>query len=757
MKYNALPRISIILLTGAVGIGVILVLFSKTGGDAKEIRTKTINDPAFDLPADPDQSGWTQTSGPLGGTVIRMVPHNGTLWASLYSGGIYELQKSGLWKQIAIGHGIPENRAFDIVEDPRNINTTYVPETIACIAKTVNGGQRWKGLCDRMLSDIKANNFSAHTLVFDPDDRTTLYVPGHTEDHTSMLLASADGGQHWEKRFVFSEPYDFNHLVFFNTKMYLTTVENGVLVSSDKGKQWKLMNNGLNDATTARFTTFKNRLYLFGARLQHNVRVGGGLYRLALDESSWQQIKQIDNATGLGSDGNTLFVGTMDTALWTSSDGATFARKKSLGLPPDWVGDIVNVGSTIYVSAGGNGVFRSSDGGNHFAEFNVGMTSVATREMYVNPNDENEIYVITWDRLGFYWSKNSGKTYKRLATDMYVLTLKPDPHDFAHVYLGGDQLLVGTISKSGGQFTKRIKPGSNDSFIKSIAVDPRDTRHILVGIASAVAETPPGEGLWESRDQGKHWARAKGIGNNAPYSILFHPTNPNIVYASALGSGVFKSTDGGSHFTPIGDNALQYTYRLAMSTTDPNVLVASSNLFFGQLTDAQQISGTYGGIFQSKDGGSTWKELTKGIRAYEGGNTPEEFQGWLYNFGHLPNYEMILIDPNDSNHLIVGHHGENVVVTRDGGTTWEKQGAEEMVPGNIHNYAYCLGSSSHFNKIYACTCGRGLFRGTMNPNGQIAWNIVSAAWAKEFTIGFKPRNAQEARQFILSGAYNHKH
>ncbi|HLD75712.1 MAG TPA: hypothetical protein VI874_01720, partial [Candidatus Norongarragalinales archaeon] len=60
-------------------------------------------DAGFDAPLIENARGWKQTSGPLGGTVVRMVPHGKTIWASLYSGGIYELQSDRSWKQIAVG------------------------------------------------------------------------------------------------------------------------------------------------------------------------------------------------------------------------------------------------------------------------------------------------------------------------------------------------------------------------------------------------------------------------------------------------------------------------------------------------------------------------------------------------------------------------------------------------------------------------------------------------------------------------------
>jgi len=733
--------------------------------NAASIQQKEIlpteEDAAFDAPVTDNTQSWAQTSGPLGGTVIRMVQHDKTIWASLYSGGIYELQPDNSWKQIAVGHGIPEVRAFDIVTDPTNTNIAYVPETLKCTAKTINNGATWVGLCDKMLKSLNSPNFNTNTLALDPQDSKIIYAPGNTFDDTSVLVVSKDAGEHWERSFTFDKPYKFNHLFFFDSKMYLATLNDGVLVSSDKGKSWKSLNHGLEELTTTSFVSFKNELYLLAALRQHNTRQGGSLYRLSSDQSSWEKISELSQVTGLGTDGNTLFVGTLnpDPKLWLSIDGHSFEETISQGLPQDWVGEIVRVNSKIYVGAGGNGIFVSSDNGNTFQEFNKGMISVATHELHVNPLDENEIYVGPWDRLGFFWSKNAGNGYHRIATDYQVIALAPDPHDFSKVYIGGDRFAFVSVSKEKSQIIEKKRPGKNDqAFVKSITIDPRDSNHLLAGVGTEVAETPAGEGLWESHDGAESWTRADGIGNFAVYSILFNPTDPSLVYASALGEGVFKSTDGGTHFQKSSSEQLKYTYRLAMSPANPKILVASSNLFFGHLSDEEQTSGKYGGIFQTLDGGTTWKELTKGIRNYEGGDTPEDFLPWLYNFGHMPNYENILIDPKDPNHLVVGHHGENVVETTDGGTTWKKAGASEMVPSGVHNYAYCLGASPSFKKIYACTCGRGLFRGLMNQKGYISLSLTGdAVYDEQPDDHFQPRNAKEAKAILLSGEYNHEH
>ena len=714
-------------------------------------------DSAFNLPPDEDVLGWTQTSGPLGGIVIRMILHQGTVWASLYSGGIYELQSDDSWKQIAVGYGIPEVRAFDIVTDPSNANIAYVPEMIACVAKTINNGVSWIGMCDAMIRDIDLDNFNAHTLALDPLDPKIIYIPGHTADQTSMLLVSNDRGEHWEKQYTFDKHYDFNHLYFWGSTMYLATRDDGVFISKDKGNSWTFSNQGLDNLKTARFLNFKDKLYLLGAELQFNSRFGGKLYQRTPDDSRWEMIQGLDEVTGIGADENYIYAATWnpDPKIWVSGDGKTFTELASQGLPPGWIGEIVTYENKIFVGPNGNGIYISKDNGNTFEEFNKGIVSIATREVHVNPNDENEIYVGTWDRLGFYWSKNGGKGYKNLATDLSVITLVPDPHDFSRVYFGGDEFFIGTVDKQGIKVVQKTKPGSATSIIKSIAVDSINSNHILVGIGTETAETPSGEGLWESYDSGESWNRVQGIGNFAVYSIIFHPKDPMIVYASALGGGVYKSTDGGKNFNSLGDEKLKYTYRLAMSPSDNDILVASSNLFFAQLSPQDELSGKFGGIFQSKDGGVTWRNLIDGIRNYEG--VGENFLGWLYNFGHMPNYENILIDPKDADHLIVGHHGENVVETFDAGKTWNKVGANEMVPGGIHNYAYCLGASANFKKFYACTCGRGLFRSLINEKGQISGAITGNSIYEPEHSHSQPHNAEEARQLILSGEYHHQH
>lgn len=78
-----------------------------------------------------------------------------------------------------------------------------------------------------------------------------------------------------------------------------------------------------------------------------------------------------------------------------------------------------------------------------------------------------------------------------------------------------------------------------------------------------------------------------------------------------------------------------------------------------------------------------------------------------------------------------------------------------MIPGSMHNYAYCLGTNLDFERIYACTCGRGMFRGTFSADTQtLSWDDANTT---EPVDASQPNTVVEARTQILSGADTHQH
>ncbi len=710
---------------------------------------------------------WQQTSGPIGGVVNRMKTINGEVWASLYSGGIYKFVNNH-WQQIGIWHGLPENRAPDFIADPDNPKIVYAAQLIACLAKTADGGNSWKGLCDGFLPQMKVDNYSSKSITIDPKDHRKIYVAGKDYHEEASIVMSPDQGKTWTMVHAFGKPMAINHLVFFHDRMYLATESDGVYWSDDHGKSWTALSTGLDQMQTGQFVVDPDgkNLYLFTSLLQYNVREGGKAYVLDEPGSRWKSLGGPSLVTSLTWNSDALWAGNMSGEIWKKDAKGWTLLNKDTELPAAVTEIAFTTNETLFAGAMGFGIYRSQDGGKHFEDVSVGLTATATREVFVDPGNGKRFYVSSWDRPGTYYSENGGQSFTVLGPDKFVMGMTVAPQDFSKIYAsvfgvdGIETFYEVTVKDKDSSWTPHKHVGPEGAVAKVITVDPSNSAHVLMGLGKERAETPEGYGVYSSRDSGKTWTKLP-LPDVASYAILFNPKDPKIVYVGFLGGGIYRSKDGGQTFSKIKDNRLRYTYRMAMSSSDPNVLLAGSNLFFGQLSTEEQLSGKFGGLFKSTDGGSTWKDIIAGYRTY-GPDEQGNFVGSLYNLGHMPNFEQLLIDPADHTHMLVGHHGENVFMTNDDGKTWVKQTAG-MIPGDMHNYAYCLGADATFKTVYACTCGRGLFSGVVSAGGSVSWHpvglasILTAIPQTNMPLPEAPKNAVAARERILQGLYTDEH
>ncbi|HSD72948.1 MAG TPA: glycosyl hydrolase, partial [Thermoanaerobaculia bacterium] len=119
----------------------------------------------------------------------------------------------------------------------------------------------------------------------------------------------------------------------------------------------------------------------------------------------------------------------------------------------------------------------------------------------------------------------------------------------------------------------------------------------------------------------KTWSRA-GLENTGRIArIVVHPTNPDVVYAAALGfaygpqpeRGIYRSNDGGKSWERVlFVNDSTGASDIVMDPTNPRILYAG----FWQVHRkpwALVSGGPEGGIWKTSDGGDTWKKLTEGL------------------------------------------------------------------------------------------------------------------------------------------------
>ena len=127
-----------------------------------------------------------------------------------------------------------------------------------------------------------------------------------------------------------------------------------------------------------------------------------------------------------------------------------------------------------------------------------------------------------------------------------------------------------------------------------------------------------GFGIYKSMDAGKTW-KSMGLENTRHiHRVIIHPTNPNVVYAAAIGSpwgehsdrGVYKTTDGGKTWNNIlFKNDKTGAADLIMDPTNPNKLIATmwehkrDPWFF-------KSGGKGSGLYITYDGGENWTKKT---------------------------------------------------------------------------------------------------------------------------------------------------
>ncbi len=155
--------------------------------------------------------------------------------------------------------------------------------------------------------------------------------------------------------------------------------------------------------------------------------------------------------------------------------------------------------------------------------------------------------------------------------------------------------------------------------IGSLAVAESDPNIVWAGTGEGHirSHVSVGQGVYKSSDAGTTW-RLMGLEKTGriPRTII-HPTNPDIVYVCALGHaygdqperGVYRTTDGGATWTLVlfVDQKTGCS-DLAMDPSNPRVLFAGMWQFEIH-TWGRRSGGPGGGLFVSRDGGTTWTRL----------------------------------------------------------------------------------------------------------------------------------------------------
>ncbi|HEX3880311.1 MAG TPA: hypothetical protein VHW24_25185, partial [Bryobacteraceae bacterium] len=163
------------------------------------------------------------------------------------------------------------------------------------------------------------------------------------------------------------------------------------------------------------------------------------------------------------------------------------------------------------------------------------------------------------------------------------------------------------------------------SSIGAVGLFQKDPKIIWVGTGEANNRNSVawGDGIYKSTDGGESFHNV-GLKDTFQIArIVTHPSNPDIVYVAAIGNlwgftgnrGLFQTTDGGKTWRKLtsglpSDNKTGAT-DLVMDPANPDVLYAA---FYERIRRPWRFDrGPNGGIFKTTDAGKTWTKLTDGL------------------------------------------------------------------------------------------------------------------------------------------------
>ncbi len=551
-------------------------------------------------------------------------------------------------------------RVTAIAVEPINQKLIYAGSPGGGIWKSIDAGQSWKPLGDRMI------NMSIWAIAIDPNNTSIVYLG----NSAGQIMKSTNGGNSW------SEIYRVNGtprriLIHPNSDLIFVGTTEALYRSLNSGSSFSLVLN-----SRAEDVEFKpgntNVVYACGNRFYRSTNGGRSFSRIISGITITERMKM---------------------AVTPANPSVVYLvqkRKSSFGY-----------------------LYRSLDGGSSFST-RANYNSVSTDQVYftqasrdmaiaVSDTNANEVHL---GGMNYSRSLDGGANFTTLAA-----WNEPNDRSYVHADIEVLQYINGNIyiGTDGGIFRSRDR-GANTTDLTQGGLAVR--QYYRIGGAATDANMIVGGAqdngtniMRGSNRQFKEWLGADGM------ECFIDHKNRNIVYGTTQFGTLYKSTDGGNSIGNIskpGDFRGEWVTPFMMDPIDNNTIyVGYDNLYRsnngGNRSSWRNITGSIniGGdldemaIAASNNNYIYIAEEDRLWRTKNGQNTNPT---WTKVSNFRGDVNFIAVDPNDPEHVAIATTGSRVYESTNAGNTWTN------IKGNLPNIsAQCL--------VFDDTSSNGLYLG----------------------------------------------
>src|SRR5271155_43898 len=249
--------------------------------------------------------------------------------------------------------------------------------------------------------------------------------------------------------------------------------------------------------------------------------------------------------------------------------------------------------SIYYVGAASGGIFKTTDGGNHWDPVFDSQAVSSIGSLAVAASDPNIVWAGTGESFirshisvgnGIYKSTDAGKTWA----------------------------LMG-LEKTGR--------------VSNVLIDPRNPDVVLACALGHAYGPQPERGVFRTTDGGKNWEKVLFVDENTGCSdMAADPNNPRILFAGMWqieihtwgrtsggpGSGLFKSTDAGVTWKRLEGHGLPHSPvgRIAVRVAQKDSNRVYAEIETGDGVPQPNSPGQLGQLWRSNDGGENWEMVS---------------------------------------------------------------------------------------------------------------------------------------------------